>query len=154
MTQPFDPYKPPAAPLDAPPATAGANAIPASVVSLLAQTRPWVKLMSILVFLASGLACLGLLVAFAVAPMGMSERMVLAPVALLLGFYVPPAIFLWRYAGGIRRLESGGGLPALEEALSNQKSLWKYVGIFAVVVIGLYLLAAVGGLVIGAFNQR
>jgi hypothetical protein len=145
MSLPFDPYKAPAASLDGS-AAGGSETVPASVVTLLAQTRPWVRLMSILTFIALGLSGLGFLVMLAVGR-GLGGRMgatSLIPLLIVLGFYIPPAIFLWRYADAIRRLQEGGGMPALEEALSNQKSFWKYVGIFAVVMLCLYALFFLG----------
>jgi hypothetical protein len=140
MTAPVDPYQPPAAPLDGVRvAPASSGTVPQSVVLLLQQTRPWVKLMAILSFVVIG----GMLVATAVAAtkaLDFIKVSALVPMLILLLFYVPPTLFLWRYAGGIRDLMKGGGQPALEAALRNQKSFWKYVGIFASVLLGLYAL--------------
>jgi hypothetical protein len=151
MSLPYDPYKAPAAPLDGS-AGSGSETVPASVVMLLTQTRPWVRLFSILIFIALGLAGLGFLVMLGIGRSSLGGRMGVGsfiPILIVMGFYIPPAIFLWRYADAIRRLQDGGGMPALEEALTNQKSFWKYVGIFAVVMLCLYALFFAGAMVFG-----
>jgi hypothetical protein len=157
MSIPFDPYKAPQASLDAPaPATTSAE-VPASVVLLLDQTRPWVKLVSVLFFIALGLMVLGLIIVVTVmgasgklGPTGMSAFI---PFAIMMLLYVLPTVYLWQYAGHIRRLKAGGGWPALQDALASQKSFWKYIGILAIVVMGLYLLAIVGGGMFGALRS-
>jgi len=158
MTTPLDPYKAPQASLDAPAAADPSTPVPASVVQLLAQTRPWVKLVSVLFFIALGLMLIGglVVIGFLGGARG-SETAGLAafiPLAIVMLLYLPPTLFLWKYAGHIRRLQAGGGMPALEEALASQKSFWKYVGVLAVVMLGLYLLAIVGGGVFGALFRR
>jgi hypothetical protein len=82
------------------------------------------------------------------------ESMAVVPVFVLLLLYIPPAVFLWQYAGRIRRLQDGGGLPALEEALTSQKSFWKYVGILAAVVLCLYAVAFLGAGLFGTLLKR
>lgn len=150
MNPPYDPYRPPAAPLDGPPAiTPSTTDVPPGIIALLAQTRPWVKLMAVLCIVGAVLMVVAMLVGFTLGSRGpiRTEALVgLLPISLLLLLYVPPALFLWRYAAGIRQLESDRSFPALERAVLNQKSFWKYVGILAVVVIGLY---AVGFLLLG-----
>jgi hypothetical protein len=153
MTLPYDPYKPPAASLDAPPASDPSATVPPSVVTLLGQTRPWLKLMAILFFVLLGFGVLGLLYMLSLTR-ARFESMAVVPVFVLLLLYIPPAVFLWQYAGRIRRLQDGGGLPALEEALTSQKSFWKYVGILAAVVLCLYAVAFLGAGLFGTLLKR
>jgi len=58
-----DPFEPPAANLDppAPPAASSAGEVPSSVVALLAETRPWVKLIVLLFVVLFGLGVLALM---------------------------------------------------------------------------------------------
>jgi hypothetical protein len=144
---PVDPYQPPTAPLDVPVGGAGASGgeVPASVVAVLAETRPWVKFLSVLFFIGMGLGLVAAIVAVTMIPSSGMNSVALIPAFLLMLFYIPPALFLSRYAGNIRRLQTGGGVPALQEALSSQKSFWKYVGVLAIVVMGLYLVLGVFG---------
>ena len=149
MTMPLDPYKAPQAALDAPPASDPSAVVPASVVHLLGQTRPWVRLIAILFFV--GLGAGGTLLLFTVSrlsPTGFSVASVI-PLLLVAAFYVPPALFLWQYAQGIRRLQDGGGLPALEQALTSQKSFWKYAGVLVAVMLCIY---AFSFLAVGMFT--
>jgi hypothetical protein len=67
--------------------------------------------------------------------------------------YVPGIVHLWRYQAGIRRIQEGGGLPALEDALTSQKSFWRYVGILAVVVMSCYAAIFVVMVVAGAIRR-
>jgi len=157
MSTPFDPYKAPQASLDAPSSDPSAP-VPPAVVQLLAQTRPWVKLIAVLFFIAIGL----MVIAFAfvvvvvgkTAQSGIVSATTFIPLAIVMLLYVLPTVYLWQYAGNIRRLQAGGGMRALEEALASQKSFWKYVGVLAVVMLGFYLLAFLVGGLSGALLRR
>lgn len=160
MADPFDPYKAPQASLDGlPPANPSAT-VPPSLIELLAQTRPWVRLISVLIFVGMGLGLLGTLVAVttmgtrAGMPGGVVSAGMLIPMIFVLALEIPAAMFLWQYASRIRQLQNGGGMPSLEEALSRQKSFWKYVGILTVVMLGLYALAILGAGMFGAMLSR
>jgi len=124
----------------------------------LDQTRPWVKFMSIMIFVTSAFM---VVMAILMVTVGMGPRFTptgygrLGPLGaigffanvaasffyiLLAILYVAPGVFLWRFAGAIRVLEVSRSPEALEEALASQKSFWRYVGILT--VIGLILAAA------------
>jgi hypothetical protein len=138
-----------------PPATAEpAAANDADAVSLLVQTRPWVRLIAVVIFIALGFVVLGTALLFMASGQlpGIGRREATMAAAMMVGIaalYVAPAIFLWRYAGSIDRLQRGGGPPALTAALSQQKSFWKYMGILLVVMLGLYGLVIAGGMMTG-----
>jgi hypothetical protein len=140
-----DPYRPLEASLDGPiSAPAGSTAPSDAVVQLLAQTRPWVRLMAIFAFGVIGLFVV-LVVLMGVIGHRIGSGKIAAPAFIpLLGFmllYLPPALFLWSYAASIKRLLAGGGQTALESALRNQKSFWKYVGILSSVMMVFYGIA-------------
>jgi hypothetical protein len=146
----FDPYKPPAATLEGPSAqpSAAAYEVPASVITILGQARPWVTLFVILFAVAIGVGLLALVVVTMLGStlggaFGAKPLLSFLPLVVILLLYVPPMIFLARYAAGIKQLQNGGGLPALEHALRSQKSFWKYIGIFGIVMIGIYALAGI-----------
>jgi hypothetical protein len=147
-----NPFQPPIANLNAPaPRTGNAsNEVPASVVAILSETRPWLRLMlglfvtglALMVVAIVGLGFMGWFL-----PHGSRSAISLAmlvPLVLVILIYGPPAIFLARCAAGIRRLQEGGGLPDLEDALRNQKSLWKYLGLLILALIVLYALLLLG----------
>jgi hypothetical protein len=140
----FDPYEPPTANLDAPARSAdNAGDVPASVIAILADTRPWLRLMvgAFVAGLVLAAIMIGVVFIGSARFSGKSSAFALGmliPGALVCLIYVPPVLYLSRFASGIRRLQDGGGLPALEQALSSQKSFWKYLGILFLVVVALY----------------
>jgi hypothetical protein len=143
-----NPFAPPAANLDGP--SLGADAppseVPRAVVVILAETRPWLRLM--LGVFVTGIA----LMAFTVLGLGVlgwfgtnvrSSALVLGglvPLLLIALLYTPPAIYLARCAASIRRLQEGGSWTALEDALRNQKYIWRYLGVLVLAIISLYAL--------------
>ena len=65
---------------------------------------------------------------------------------ILLGvIYIPPGVFLYRTASAIRRMNTGDPTTALEDALKNQKSFWRFVGILSLVGIAIAVLAFIVG---------
>ena len=111
-----------------------------TVLAMLSQTQPWVRFLSVLGFIVSGLMVLGGLIAF-VATMGRGVGFIFLmyiPMGLL---YFFPSLFLFRYASRIANLRMTRGVEQLEDALAAQKSFWKFVGIAALIVISLYLVA-------------
>jgi hypothetical protein len=148
-SDPFNPFSPPAARLDGPGdvvAAANGAGIPPTVIDLLAKTRPWVRFLAVLLVVALGLAIVAVAVVLTVVPRtpgAPTPALTMIPMVLVLLVYIPPSIYLWRYARGIQRLQAGKGLPALEEALANQKSFWKYSGILAIVLMCVYGLGGV-----------
>jgi hypothetical protein len=71
-------------------------------------------------------------------------------VALIMFF---PALFLYNFSTKIRRALHSNDQPFLTEALKNLKSLFKFYGIIAIIVVGFYALALIGG-IIGAIVGR
>ena len=130
--------------------------VPEGAVELLRQTKPWVRLFSVLGMIG---VLLMALVALAITLMGFGPLR-FTPFAarfgfgflylLLAGLYVPPVLFLHRYASRIRDLMDDPSAPNLEEALRAQKSFWKYLGIFAAIGLCAYVLIVVGVLAVGA----
>lgn len=153
MTVDHDPYAPPAASLERglDPRLAS-DAVPPAIVTLLAQTRPWVRLVAVVIFVLSGLFLVALpVMVFSTGDTAGSAPLALAMVPallLVLVIYLPPGILLWRYAARIRELVDGGGPGALENAIRSQKVFWKYVGILLVALLVIYAVAIVFGAVL------
>ena len=133
-----NPYQPPVSELEA----GQQGAITPNILKYLRQTRPWVFLLSILGFLFSGLMvlfCIGMGIFFLVSGAGadvpISGFEGIGGIALVIiygamGFiYLPPTIYLFRFARAISRVIAGGGSEALETALKHQKSFWKFFGL-------------------------
>ena len=121
-----------------------------SALGYLQATRPWVKFLSIVGFVFIGLMLLGGLAMFRL-PTQPNMPAAFGPVfgviyILMAAVYVMPCLFMYRYAQAISAIP-GTGQGALEQALKNQKSFWKFMGIFMIVVLSLYALLIVGGIV-------
>lgn len=142
----------------------GAGTVTGGVLQYLGQTKPWVRFMSVMTFIAAGFMVIGALGMFAMgATAGMSTNNPLGGMAggmgivlalfylVLAGLYVAPAIFLGRYASAIGRLHRDGSISTLEEALMHQRSFWRYVGIMGLIGLILMALALVVGIVAGIY---
>jgi len=145
-----NPFAPPTANLDGPsPQTGNPSAdVPPTVIAILADTRPWLRLMlglivTGIVLMAVAMLGLGVLSLGPRGRPGVAAFGVLIPLLFIGLIYAPPAVYIARAANGIRRLQAGGGWSALEDALRSQKSLWKYIGILTLVIIAMYALAFV-----------
>ena len=135
------------------------------MLDALNATRPWVKFLAILGFVFTGLSVLFGLAAL----IGLYGRFLKPGLPAFVGpasgvfylvmalfLYLIPSIYLYRYAKVIAGLPASAG-EAFENALRLQKSFWKYVGIFTVILLILYALVIVGFMVAvmyaGAFHH-
>src|SRR5215213_2786165 len=115
------------------------------MVEHLRATKPWVRLISVIMFISAGLIFLGgLAMMFLGSSMG-TRGFGLGPVIGIIyfimgGLYVVPAYFLHQYASSIQDFLQGGGDSAMENALGSQKSFWRFVGILTLVIICIYAL--------------
>lgn len=122
----------------------------------LDQTSPWVRFISILIFVCAGLMFLAGLVMMLVGmvaglvPAGMERAAFPGTVAgalvgvvylVLACVYIAPGVFLSRYASAIRTLRSSRTAQALEDALKQQRSFWRYIGILTLVTLAIAVLS-------------
>ena len=158
--EPRNPYMPPGSQLSAPPMASMGGGEGVSAVSLehLRNTKPWVRLLSVMGFIGSALLVIVAL-AMMVGSGFMGEQFSGAMgiglgVAYLLFalFYIYPSVCLWRYATAIQTLLSTRRTIDLETALGQQKSFWRFVGILTAVMLVLYALGIVAAIVIGAMG--
>lgn len=157
----MNPYVAPQTPLEPPGVRPGAGgAVSEEAVEHLRKTKPWVRLLAVLGMIGMALMVLGGL-AMAVMGggffryMGMAARLGMALVYVVLAFlYLPPVLFLNRYASRIADLVEDRSITSLEAALRAQKSFWKYVGVFTVIIMCLYALVLVGMLITGLAMGR
>jgi ABC-type glycerol-3-phosphate transport system permease component len=142
--------------------------IPLSPVAqeLLIQTKPWIRFISIMSFIgAAFMAIIGLLM-IAMGSLSGTMSGVRGPFGSMAGIggiiggvfyiilaiiYVMPGVFLSRYASAIQRLQTNRSEEALEEAFSNQKSFWRYIGILIIVTMALVVLAIIAGIIGAVF---
>lgn len=115
------------------------------MIEHLRATKPWVRLISIIMFISVGLMFLGgVAIMLMPSPMGMGGAgfsAIIGILYILIGvLYIFPAYFLHQYASAINDFLNGGGDTAMETALGSQKSFWRFVGILTLIVICLYAL--------------
>jgi hypothetical protein len=134
----------------APDKTADIETVKSDAISLsekgmkfLSQTKPWVRFMSIIVFISVGFMVLGGLMMFLVGFAGnifgkaaesytpVPGGAVTAGLALAV-LYIAPGIFLSRYAAAIKKLEASPDARSLEAAIKYQRSFWRYIGVITV----------------------
>lgn len=119
-------------------------------LDMLRGTRPWVRLVGVLILIATGLMLLAPIALVLVAVLGSGDArgrgvfigmaIMNALVALL---YLMPGIYLNRYASRIAELEQTGREDLLESALEAQKSFWKFMGILILIGFVFGLLGAI-----------
>jgi ABC-type glycerol-3-phosphate transport system permease component len=116
----------------------------------LEQTQPWVRLMSIVLFVVAGLMIVVGLLVMTIGMAGPSfmanageDAGPLAAVGAVAGvlyiamaaLYLFPGLYLHRYASAIARMKAGNAEVHAEEALKHQRSFWRFVGIATIVCI-------------------
>lgn len=156
---------PPTVPIAARPA-GGAPPPPdrltAGMIDSLRKTRPWVRFLSILGFVAAGLMVLaGVGVSIfglvdggeSSGPFGGALMVGVGVLYVLFALlYIVPSRYLSRYASAIKTaVASPSKTAAVEEALRYQKSFWKFVGIIMLVMLLLYPLAIIAAIAIPSF---
>ncbi|MHB8404558.1 MAG: hypothetical protein ACYDCJ_03950 [Gammaproteobacteria bacterium] len=129
------------------------------MLASLNATRPWVKFIAIVWFVGIafmvifGLAMItGIYTGFSMpgfpALLGRVFGTFYIVIALV---YVAPALYLYRYAKAIAGVQGSAVMASFEGALKQQKSFWKFYGIFIIVVIVLCLLLFVGSMIVGLY---
>lgn len=116
------------------------------MVEHLRATKPWVRLISIVMFIFVGLMFLGGLAMFLMPTAGgMRGASAFGPMVGIFyfifgGLYLIPAYFLHQYASSIQDFLQNGSDSAMESALGSQKSFWRFSGILTLIVICIYAL--------------
>lgn len=115
------------------------------MIQHLRATKPWVRFISVMMFIMGGLVILaGFFMMFMPSMPGMRGAgfgFGIGIVYFLLGFlYIVPGYLLGQYASAINKLLLGGGDVAMEDALGSQKSFWRFVGILTLVLMCIYAL--------------
>lgn len=159
----IDPYSSPVSHAQPPSFSAG-SAVSQGVLAQLAGTKPWVRFMSVLMFLGAGFMLLMALVMVVMGssiaalsktgtgalPAGMMTGIAIL-YALLAGIYIYPALKLWKYASNIGALLLSSSMLDLEAALSQQRSFWKFLGIMIIAIFVLYFVIIIAVVAFGGF---
>lgn len=130
-------------------------------MDMLCQTRPWARLVGVIVIIFASLGALGgvamLLTSIFGFAQGSTNGVAAGGFMVLLGviylviaiLYMMPGIYLCRYATSITQLLHLRREDMLERALEAQKSFWKFIGIVILLSFGLWLLMVAGMIVLG-----
>lgn len=136
---------------------AGSGLVSGAAIQKLAGTKPWVRLLSVISFIASGFMLLGagsLVLMGTVSSIAASGRTGSAlpasfGIAIAIAYavfaliYLYPGVKLWKYANSIARLMHTQSEVDLVDALDQQRGFWKFIGIMVAIIIGLYIVAMV-----------
>jgi hypothetical protein len=111
---------------------------------MLRQTKPWTRFVGVVLLIVAGLMVVGGLLA--TVSITFAGRRGVGPSGFLMLFYVAlgcvyggAGLFLNRYASRIADLLQTRRSSDLEAALEAQKSFWRFVGILALIAIGLWV---------------
>ncbi len=129
-------------------------------IQLLTETRPWGRLIGILLMIGAVLMVLFAGAIFVMSIVGGIGGDAIGPIEGIIGLvyggmaflYVYPALCLLRYGSAITQAESSGQIASVNEAILQQKKFWKFVGVVTVIVFGLYILMillSIVGLAVG-----
>ncbi|MDR0641297.1 MAG: hypothetical protein LBG07_02425, partial [Treponema sp.] len=148
------------------PAQAEENAaqgiLTAFMIRCLRETSPWLRFVGIVGYIGAALLIVSGIVTMATGFGGITGFRYFPLVSGLAGFsYIPlgalaffPARFTYRFGQKIRHYLSSGAEKDLEEALKNNRSLWKFSGILIIVYLSFIpvgIIAAVVMAVSGLF---
>ncbi|MBN8421292.1 MAG: hypothetical protein J0L73_20425 [Verrucomicrobia bacterium] len=151
-----NPYATPSANLYGSASGGAADAVSPSTIAQLAGTKPWVRFISVLMWIAICLIILGIIIAGAAMTLGASksigtpELILIGAYGVMIFFYIYPAMKMWKFANRVKSLMATRSLSDLDAALTEQRKLWKFVGIFTIITLCIYLVAVIGFVALGA----
>jgi hypothetical protein len=152
MSDSADFSTPSSTPVEPPPPTPPGGSL-RTVAATLGASEIWVRIVA---YVAAGsvalMVLMGLLMGVAGLVSGQPAMGLLILVYPLFALiYVPPAMYLFRYARQIKAFVGTGQLGALELAVDAQRSFWKYCAILMLIGIGLSVVVVGLAVVAGAF---
>ncbi|MCL8007504.1 DUF5362 family protein [Gelidibacter japonicus] len=134
--------------------------LPPAILGFLKETSTWTYFLSILGFIGIGLMILGGLffsLALNLMPGGNPYAglgvdmsyfgMIYVVIAL---FYFFPVLYLFNFSRKMKSALSSNNNDELTAAFSNLKSHYKFIGIFTIVIISIYVLIFVFAMLAGA----
>ena len=146
----INPYQSPTTSTDQWEALPGSEVELQQAAAVLSQTKPWVRLLSVLGFLMFGLMILGFVgIAVAATTSGGPQATTFVFVLFLpfaLVFLLIPALLLWNYASRIASFLVSLDPQSLAAAVGAQKSFWKYSGVVSAIITVIYAVAILGRL--------
>jgi hypothetical protein len=162
MSDNENPYRSPQNPVSF--GSAGSVQLTENMQAYLKKAAPWIRFIGILGFIGDALMALGGIVFMVLVPIsgflldeipGFGEYAGLAGVSLGLYFIILavlcffPSFYTYKFGTGIRSYLLSGVDQHLETAFKNNKSLWKFLGIFAIISMAFIPLTVITGIIAG-----
>jgi hypothetical protein len=153
----LNPYVSPVAELQVQAQTGGSAEVHSTLIDLLAQTKPWLRVVGVFMWIGVGLSllfALGMLAMGALGGAAMQKANPMWGTAMTLGMsgtyfvlgllYIYPTRRIWSSGSAIGRLMHSRSLSDLQNVLENQRSFWKFVGVSFLLLTALYVLILAG----------
>lgn len=165
--EPTNPYSSPQSNLFGGTAETSSEGVTQGVMLQLQKTKPWVRFMSVMMFVGAGFMLLAGIMMGALGATGAMKQAgagspfgnqfggaafgvgLAAVYALLAVLYIYPALKLWKYADRIRDLVNSRQVIDLEKALNEQRAFWKFVGVMIIAMFVIYFVIIVVAVGIG-----
>lgn len=159
-----NPYNTPSANLFGSTQGTSSEGVPQEAIVQLQRTKPWLRLIGVVMWIMVGFMLLGALGIVVAAAIGAGELMKsdmgalggigFIGVAVMYGvmalIYIYPTVKLWKYGTFIGRLSTSRNPEDLIAALNQQRAFWKFAGIMLILMIVLYIVIFIGAVVFGA----
>jgi hypothetical protein len=162
MSDTSNPWQSPGTEVSAAQDAVASGVLTGTMVRYLREASPWLRFIGILSFIGCGLMTLGGLV-FAVLVVAISDvagefggvigGSFLGALYIVIGLlFFFPAKFMYGFGSKLHNYVLSNSAKDLEEALKNNKSLWKFNGILAIVYLSIIPLVLIGGTVMAVFT--
>ncbi|MEX1188189.1 MAG: hypothetical protein WED33_02960 [Bacteroidia bacterium] len=123
-------------------------------ISFLRESAKWSRFLAIVGFVLIGIfVIVGLLFSSFIsnAYQGIPSFAISLIYIVAAGIWLPPCVFLLRFAKEINRGIDDSDQNSIDAGFSALKSHFKYIGIFTLVILGIYGLVFVGGILSALF---
>jgi hypothetical protein len=134
----------------------GSLSITSTAASYLKETAGWGKFLAIVGFVLTGLMVIaGFFVGSMLASLGQENPLggSIGIIYVALGaLYFFPALYLFKYSTKLKRALATKNAEELAAAFENEKSMFKFMGILMVILLGTYALIFVGAMVFAALG--
>jgi Family of unknown function (DUF5362) len=123
------------------------------MINSMQPTKMWTKFMSIMGFIMSGLIVLSGIFESLSSNLSSQAQGKYPPVVGLVYiffsiFYIIPSVYLFKSSSALGRFLGNKMASELESAFSYEKSFWKFVGIFCIVMITIAVIGIAAAIVI------
>ena len=123
------------------------------IKSHLLETAKWGRMLAIIGFVGLGLMIIFLIFGVSMSTGGsaIGSAMTGAYIffALFMLIYLFPLLYLYKGSVAYIRALNSDNQEELEAGFENYKSLFKFIGIFTIIVFGLYLIIFLGSILLG-----